>query len=451
MAITFIRSRIDLLLANRIVRSIGWSSISVSASRASSLLTRLILARLIAPEDFGLIAMVMISLGFVNILVDFGLKNSLIQRERSARSVDRYSTAFWFLLAAGMGWAALFALVAAPSMAWFFEEPDLVDLARVMAISILIHAISIIPEVRLVRLMRFKQLALAEICAAIGSALIAIYVAYKGGGAWALAMLQVSMFCIRSFALWAQVRWRPRMRYRPRTLRDVRGFSGYMLGSQILQYVRLNTDNLAVGALVGASSLGLYSLAYLITETLRSQIGTVVARVMFPAYSQSANDLAKLRAMFLTVMRYMCAAIFPIATLLLLDAEAIIRVSFGAEWIGAAEPVKVLSVASAVMAINGDPSSLLKGLGQGKTIFTLHAINTLLIGVPAIMIGTYYAGATGAAYGVLIQASLHTIMMQVAVNRAVAIPIGGMMWAIVPGLGLSAIAAAASLAVRNWS
>ncbi len=435
------------LLANPILRSIGWSSISVSASRAASLLTRLLLARLIAPQDFGLIAMVMISLGLVNIIVDFGLKNSLIQRERGARSVDRYTTAFWFLVAAGLGWTLAFSLLAAPAMAWFFEEPGLTDLARVMAISILLHSLTIVPEVRLVRLMRFKQLAKAEIFAAIGGAIIAIVVALQGGGAWALAFLQIAMVAIKALFLWLQVRWRPRLRYRAESLREVRGFSGYMLGSQILQYVRLNTDNLAVGALVGASALGLYSLAYLITETLRSQVGTIVARVMFPAYSQSAANPEKLKRMFLSVMRYMCVVIFPISTAFWLEAELIISLAFGAEWLAAAQPVKILSLASAVMAINGDPSSLLKGLGKGGTIFTLHAINTVAIGIPAIVIGTIYAGATGAAWGVLFQATVHTIMMQFAVNLALPIPIRKMAMAIVPGLGLSIIVAALSLAV----
>lgn len=429
------------LLGSRITRGLGWSAVSLTASRGISLASRLLLARLLVPEDFGLIAMIMVFLGLVNILLDFGLKQALIQRDREGASPTRYDTAFWLLTGSGIFWAAIIATIGAPLIALAFEEPELVDLARVMALGVVFHATSILPEVRLIRLMRFKQLSMAEVTAAITSFGIAVGLAFSGAGAWALAAQQVLNFAIKTLLYWSKTKWRPRFRFEFRLLRDLRRFSGFMFGSQILHYVRLNSDNLAVGAFVGASALGAYSLAYMITETIRSQVGAIVARVMFPAYSQAAGKREQMRTMHLTVVKYMCLAIFPFAATLAVKSDKIIAFLFGAQWSEAALPTSILSGAAAVMAVNGDPSSLLKGLGRGGTIFTLQAINTILIGVPAIMIGAYLYGVVGAAFGVLLQAIVHSAMMFAAMHRSVGTTAIGVLKAVVPGATLGCVVA----------
>jgi teichuronic acid exporter len=406
-------------LGNRVIRGIGWSSLSFGVSRGVSLFSRLLLARLLAPEIFGQMAMIMVFLGLVNIFLDLGLKQSLIQRERDFSSPARYNSAFWFLIFSGFIWASLFAAIGAPLIAVVFGEPGVDVLARAMAVGILFNAASIIPEVRLVRALRFKNLTIVEVISSAISFGIAVVLALQGAGVWALVAQYVANFAAKSILYWRQTRWRPRWHFNFSLLRDVWRFSGFMLGSQILHYIRLNSDNFAIGAFVGSSALGAYSLAYLITETIRSQIGAVVARVMFPVFSQSSGNLEALRRMHLTVVRYMCLVIFPLATILGLEAEGIVQTLFGPQWSEASQPTTILCIAAAVMALNGDPSSLLKGLGKGGTIFSLHAINTLLIGLPAIGFGAFYYGIVGAAYGVLFQAIIHFAMMFTAINRTV--------------------------------
>ena len=432
-----IRLKASALIGNRIARGLGWSAVSLAATRGISLVARLLLARLLMPEDFGLIAMIMVFLGLVNILLDFGLKQALIQRGQEGVSPARYDTAFWFLTGSGFFWAVIVATFGAQLIAFVFGEQEVVELARVMALGVFFHATSILPEVRLVRLMRFKQLSKAEVYAAIASFAVAVALAFSGAGAWALAAQQVLNLGIKTLLYWRETKWRPRLRFEIKLLRDLRRFSGFMFGSQILHYVRLNSDNLAIGTFVGASSLGAYSLSYLITETIRSQVGAVVARVMFPAYSQAAGQIENMRLMHLAVVKYMCLAIFPLAAALAVKSSEIITLAFGDQWSEAALPTSILSGAAAVMAVSGDPSSLLKGLGRGGTIFTLHAINTLLIGVPAIMIGAYYYGVVGAACGVLLQSMVHSVMMFSAMHRFVGTTALGVLKAVLPGTALA--------------
>lgn len=422
-----IRLKINALLSGRILRNLGWSATGFAASRGLSLASRLFLARLLTPDLFGLMAMVMMFLGIVNIFLDFGLRQSLIQRKREAVSSARYDSAFWFLIGSGIFWTIVISTFGAPMISLVFDEAQVEDLARVMAIGILFQAASVIPEVRLVRALRFKNLVIIENSSVALGLGIGVILALNGAGVWALAGQQISIFVSKATLHWVQMRWRPRYHFEFGLLRDVWRFSSFMLGSQSLHYIRLNFDNLAVGTLLGASALGTYSLAYLITETIRSQIGGVIAKVMFPVYSRASGDLEAMRSMHLSVVRYMCLVILPFATLLGLKAESILLVLFGPQWSDASSPTTILCFAAAVMALNGDPSSVLKGLGKGGLIFTLHAINTLLIGIPAIAFGAYYYGVEGAAYGVLFQAIIHFLMMFTAINRTLGTTASGLL------------------------
>ena len=406
-------------MGSRIAHSLSWSAFGTLGNRGLSLAARLILARLLTPEVFGLLAIILVVVGLVAVTQDLGIKQSLIQRRRETTSADRYSSGFWFLLASGIIWTILLATVGAPIIGEIFDEPNAVALARVMSLMVFFQAISIIPEVRLIRTLRFKYLIIAEFFSAIASLTIAIIMALLEAGAWALVAQQTTYQGIRSLLFWRQTRWRPRWRYDFALIKEVWRFSSFSLGSQIVNHIRLNIDKVLLGAIVGSSALGAYTLAYLVTETIRAQIGAVVARVMFPVFSQKSQDIKHIRNLHLRVVRYMCLIVFPFAAFIGLEAQTIIPFLFGTQWSESVLPTTILSLAAAITAINGDPGSLLKGIGKPGTVFYLHLIGTLLVGLPAITVGAYYFGAVGAAYGVLIQTTFNFGMISVALYRNV--------------------------------
>lgn len=421
----------------QIRRGLTWNAGKLFVDKGLSLVVRLLLARLLVPEHFGLIAMIVVALGLIKLFVDFGLKTALIQRRRDECSLIRYDSAFWFLLGAGIGWTALFMIAGVPLLIWLYGEPQLHDLALVMSVSILVHSISALPLVRLSRRMRFKPIVIAEVTSHVVAAAIAIAMAFGGGGVWALAAQQLVSVGLRSALLWRFARWRPRWRFSWSSLRDLFGFSGWMMGSQVIHYLRKNMDKMLVGAMLGASALGVYVLAFVITEALRAKIGQAINTVMFPAYSHSQNDLAEVRRLYLAVVRYNALVVFPAAMLLILFADPVVPVLFGAAWAGTVEPLRILAFASMIHAISGDPASVLRGLGRPKVSFTIQLWNTTLVALPAIVLGIMYFGLAGAAWSVVISYTASRIAFQVYFRRIGFLTEAAILMALWPALAVA--------------
>jgi O-antigen/teichoic acid export membrane protein len=385
-------------LERQIRRGVSWNAANLLVSKGMSILVRLLLARLLVPEHFGLIAMIVVLLGLVKIFVDFGLQNALIQRKRDLKSLIRYDSAFWILLCGGIGWTLLFAVAGIPLMIWLYDEPQLRDLALVMSFSILLHSLSIMPTVRLTRRMRFKSQVIAGVVSTVAASIIAIALAFAGAGAWALAGQLLSSDAIRSAMLWRAASWRPRRRFSWASLRDVVGFSGWMLGAQIVYYCRTNIDKVVIGATLGSSLLGIYTIAYLLTETLRKELATIIGKVMLPAYSKLQGNLVEIRRSYLSVTRVMCLLLFPPLLLLIVYSSAIIDFLFSDEWRDAASPVKVLALGGMIYAISGPTPEVMQGIGKARTLFIISTGNFLFIGLPAVYFLSVNFGLIGAAW-----------------------------------------------------
>lgn len=401
----------------QIRRGLTWNAGKLFVDKGLAVVVRLVLALLLVPEHFGLIAMVVVAVGFIKIFVDFGLQSALIQRPRDENSLVRYDSAFWFLLSAGVGWMVLFIIAGVPLLSWVYGEPQLHDLALVMSLSIFLYSISTLPLVRLRRRMRFKAIVIADVVSNLVAAIVAIAMAYGGAGVWALAAQQLVSVGLRSALLWRFAQWRPRRRFSWASLGDLFGFSGWMMAEQVVYYLRSNMDKVLVGAMLGASALGIYSLAFLITDSLRVQIGRAISTVMFPVYSRSHNDIAEVRRLYLAVVRYNALVVFPMAMLLILFADPVIPIFFGAAWADTVEPLRILAVASMIFAVAGDPATVLRGLGRPKVSFTISWWSTTLVTLPALICGILYLGLVGAAWGVVLGYTASRVAFQVYFRR----------------------------------
>lgn len=385
-------------LGRQIRRGVSWNAANLLVNKGMSILVRLLLARLLVPEHFGLIAMVVVLLGLVKIFVDFGLTNALIQRKRDANSLIRYDSAFWFLLGGGIGWTALFIIAGIPLMIWFYDEPQLHDLALVMSVSILLHSLSILPSVRLTRRMRFKSQVIAEVVSTVVASGVAVALAFAGAGVWALAAQQLSSGALRSAMLWRAASWRPRRRYSWASLRDVVGFSGWMLSASVVYYVRINIDKVVVGAILGPALLGVYTIAYMMTETLRAQLASVISKIMLPVYSKLQNDPTQMRVSYLSVTRNMCGVIFPFQLVIILYAENIVHLLFSDEWSDAAAPMRVLAMGGMIYALSGPSPEVMQGIGRTRELFFISLGNLMFLGIPAATLLSFNYGIVGAAW-----------------------------------------------------
>lgn len=408
-------------MSRQIRKGLGSMAMQVAATKATGFAVKLILARLLVPEMFGLVAMVTVVIGFLAIFADLGLKDALIQRRREPSSSLRYDSAFWFLAVFGLIMAAVVWLAGVPFIIWFYDEPRLAPIAMALAFSLWLGTLTTIPRVRLTRLMKFRQIVRADVMAMLAGAASAIALALAGAGLWSLVAQSMTTSAMMLVLLWRTTRWRPRRRFHLASLRDVVGFSGHILANSVLYYMRKNMDVIIVGYLLGATALGVYGLAFALTETLRMQLYSVVNKVMFPAYSRMQDDPAAMKPYYLATIRYMALVTWPLSTLLILFADPLIPVLFGEVWVEAVRPVQILAVASMVFALSGTPAEVLKGLGKARLLFWLSMIHTFFIALPSVVIGAWFFGIEGAAWGVLVQYTAARVIYHISMKRTIGV------------------------------
>ena len=421
-------------------RGMIWNALNLFVTKGLSVLVRLILARFLLPDDFGLIGLIIVFLGLTKVLVDFGFEKALIQRRRDAASSLRYDSAFWFLLAAGAVLSLVFASGGTRAMVWFYDEPRIVVPCMVMAVTIFLHSLGILPTIRLTRRLRFRNLVLAELVGMVGGAVVAVTFALLGFGVWSLVLQQVTSVGMKTAALWYMCRWRPRLRFSLPALREISSFGSYNLGNQLIYYVRQNSDYMFVGAILGTNALGIYTLAYTLTETLRTSTAQIVVRVMFPVFSQLQDNPNEIARVFPGVTRTLSLLLFPIALSLIFYAAPLIDMMFPPEWEGAALPARILGFGGLVFAMSGPSGEALQGMGHIRAFFRLNLINYIVVGIPALLVGANYFGLAGVAVAVTVTILTFRVLVLAALLGITSLTLGAVLYGLLPAICASVVA-----------
>lgn len=438
-------SRATENLNKRVVRGLSWNAANLLANKAVGILVRLVLTRLLVPEYFGFVAMVVVAIGLIKIFIDFGAQNALVQRVRDADSLLRYDSAFWFLLVSSIVWMIGFCVVGAPGLVAFYSEPKLATIAVVMSLSIPLHGISIIPLVRLTRRLQFKAIAISELVGVVGGAAVAVMLALFDAGVWSLVGQQLVSGCLTTALVYYFCPWRPRKRFSWSSLRDILNYSVYMLGSRIIHYMRTNMDYVLVGVLLSASSLGVYTLAFTLTETIRVSLSQIISRVMLPVYSKLQEQPSEIKKHYLFVTRSMSLLVFPVSLSTALYAEQIITFFFPDSWGGAVAPTRILSIAGMVYAVSGPASEVLQGIGKPGILFRIAAVNFVVVAAPSMWYLTRKYDLSGAALSVVIALLTMRFSTHIALKKLLGITELDVVRALVPTF------LATGLSILTWS
>jgi len=301
---------------------------------------QIVLARLLAPEAFGRLAMVLVFSGFASLWVDLGFGPALVQ---APRLEPRHLHAVWWLTAAvGAALGAAVAL-AAPAVAAFYADPALVAVVRLVALQIVLAALAVVPGALLARGLRFRALGAVETLASAAAGVLAVTLALRGHGALALAAQLVAAAGLAAVGLHAAARFRPRLHFDPGAIRELAGFSGYLVGYRVFEYWVRNADKLLIGRVVGSAGLGLYGRAYQTMLLPVSQIGDVAGRVMFPALARLRADAVRSKALYLRAVRTIALVSFPAMAGLWVVADDFVLAVFGPAWTDAAPLLRVLA------------------------------------------------------------------------------------------------------------
>ena len=387
-------------VATKTARGVIWAYGSYVGGRLLVLLATAILARLLTPADFGLVALALVFTVFFENVRDFGLTQALMVSP-DEELYERAQTAFVFSVGVGAVLAALIAALS-PLAAQFFDQPGLTAILCALGANFFLRALGSTHYALAQRRIDFRARSAAEFVDVVIRGTTGIVLAFAGAGAWSLVIGYLVGTVALATTLWILIPWRPVLRPRLTGLRRMVRFGGTLTGIEISSAVIANVDYLFVGRVLGASALGLYTLGYRLPELLVLNLSVVAGVVLFPAFA--ALDAEALRRAFLVALRYTVMLGVPIAAALALLAEPFILSLFGDQWYGSIPAMRVLSLFALAIALGVPAGTVYKAIGRPGIILWLAVPRAVLVVVSVALLvdeGIVAVAACQAAVAVL--------------------------------------------------
>lgn len=347
-------------LAARTVRGMFWAYGSYVAGRLLVLISTVILARLLIPADFGVVALALTFMVFMDTVRDLGLGQALIVVPDS-RLKAAAQTAFWGSVAIGAILSAATGLIA-PLAAGFFDEPQLRGLLAVLGLNFLLRSLGATHLALARRALDFRSRTISETSDAFTRGVVAVTLALAGAGAWSLVLGYLAGTMAALVAIWWRVRWRPRLPPSTAHLREMLAFGGLLTFVDIGQAFAHEIDYLFIGRVLGAAPLGQYTIAFRLPELLIVNLSIVAGVVLFPAYAKLDRD--RLADAFLVSLRYTAVLVLPVAVGLGLLASPIVLTLFGSQWEPAIPVMQVLCIYAVVVTMNVPAGTVYKVTGR---------------------------------------------------------------------------------------
>ncbi len=374
--------------------ALSWSGAAQFVRQLIWLVLGIVLARLLTPRDFGLIAMIVVLTGFASLFLEAGFGSALIQRKDAGER--HLSSVFWLNLSLG---AALTLLVgaAAPAIARFYGEPRLVPLTRVVSLTFLFNSLGVVQDALFRKRLDFRAIARADIVSLLVSGAAAVVMALRGFGVWSLVVRVVGTVGLRTVLLWTASDWRPRWRFDRAAVGELFGFGAGQLGSRSVDYWARHADDLLIGKVLGSTPLGIYDKAYQVMLFPLTNVTWVIAEVMFPSLALVQEDSERMGRIFLRTTRVIALVAFPLMIGAFVTARPLVLTVLGSRWLGMVPIVRVIWLAGMAESLVGLAGSLYLAQGEAALKFRVRLVVKGLL-VAAIIVGLRW-GVVGVAIG----------------------------------------------------
>lgn len=430
--------------AGRVRAAIGWSYVLTAGRIGSSVLVTFLLARLLGPHEFGLVAMATVFITVAQTLIQQGLVSAIVQRDRL--TPEHLDGAFVVLVLAGLGVGALTAL-ASPLWAWVNRAPELTAVCVALSPLVLLQGLSIVPEAVLRRELRFRAVAIRTLLASVLSGVVGVLLALLGAGIWALVAQQLANAAAGLVVLWVVCPWRPSRRPRLAGIRDLLRFSAHSANAGLGLLLGNKADVIFTGLFFGPVATGIYRLAARLPDMLVDVTVRSLQQVALPSLSRLQRDRTALAAHLNQLQHLGAVAGLPVLGVLAATAGPLVTL-LGPRWAGTEVPLRLLCLLGAVNVYGVLLGPALQAMGQPGTlaailwtrgvlgVAVLAALGTLLTGHGDVAEATAVALA-----GIGMQAVVTALSVWVTVRRVAGASIVAFLTPTVPAV-LAALVAA---------
>ncbi len=431
-------------LSERSLSAILWVLLDKLGASVINFVVTIILARLLLPEDFGLVAMVMVFFELSSVFVESGFSTALI-REKTISELDKSTTFIFSLVAALVVYAILFA--GAPAVSVFFKQPMLTDILRVMGLSLIIGAFSTVQNSVLIQEINFKALTQIRFVAIVVSGGAAVWLAYQGWGVWALVVRFVLNDLMNTLLLGFIARWVPSGRFSRASFRKLFGFGSKILAAAILDKFYTQVHKLLIGKFFSAAYLGFYTQAGNFSNMVINTLFRTVNTVTYPVLAKLQDDPEQLKAGYRKILKLTSFVIVPVLIVLAVLAEPVLLLLVGEKWLPAAPMLQWLCISGLTYHFSTVNLNMLLVLGRSDLSLLLEVVKKVNITI-AILIGLQF-GIYGLIIGEVVSSYINLTVNAYYSNKLLRYSLGQQFRDILPTLLFSLAVAGVVFLMKN--
>ncbi len=427
-------------LARATVSGVAWIYLAFALGKGLVFVSTIILARLLVPADFGLLALGLLAVGILDGLRGLGVGAALIYRKEDPERAA--SVAFFISLAVG-GALTLAVLLGAPLAGSFFQEPRVVPVLRALSVSFLLSALTSVPAALIRKQLAFRRRIVPELGKTAAKGLVSVLLALAGFGVWSLVGGQLAGAAASTLLYWRVCRWRPRLGFDRGIARELLGYGGQIVLIAVLGLVLKNVDYLMIGRRLEASQLGYYTIAFRIPDLFIVSLCAIVSQALFPAFAKLRDDVAALRRGFLAAERYTALITLPVGLGTAIVAPYFVEVFYTIRWAPAIPVMQSLAIYSLLQSLSYNAGDVYKAIGRPGFLNYFGSIR-LAVTLPVLWIAAG-EGIHWVALGQVAIALAFSAAQLVMVCRLLGVRAAALLNSLRPAAVAAAVMAAATL------
>lgn len=423
----------DGALKQKAVTGVVWSSLQRFSQIFVSFISGIVLARLLSPEDYGLIGMLSIFMLLSSTFIDGGFGAALIQKKRPTQ--DDYSTVFFWNL--GLSFFLYFLLfVSAPYIAAFYHVELLSKVLRVQGVVLVINALQAVQLNLLNKNFKFKKKAIVLTITSIISLAVTILLAYKGWGVWALVAQNILLAFIPTVIFWLSSTWWPQLRFSINSLKELFGFGFYILLLNLVSTAANNVQGLLIGRVYNPTTMGYYSKGHSTEMIASGTISQIISQVTFPLYAELQDDFEVLIAAIKKITTVIAYLTFPLMFVLILLAKPIFIILYSEKWLDSVPYFQMLCLAGLAACLQSINNQVIAAIGKSRAMFNWGLFKHLA-GCLLLIIGLILDGMRGLLIGMVTRSWLTYIVNASLVSKYVGYTLWRQLKDLSPIMGIS--------------
>lgn len=383
-------------LKDKILNGLFWQYLQRFTTQVVQLIISIVLARLLLPKDFGIIALVGVFITISGVLIDSGFSNALIQK-KEADNKDFSSVFLLNLLLSGLLYVLLF--IASPGIARFYNEPLLTQVLRVIGLTIVLNAFTIIQTVVLSRNLQFRTSFNVNLGSTIISGIVGVVMAYRGFGVWSLVFSQLTSKIVSTVLLWYYIHWKPSFEFSAQRIKALFNYGSKILFGSLFNALYNNVYSIIIGKQYNSTMLGYYNRGALMPTLVVDSISNSLGAVMFPALSAHQDDKPYIKRMVKRMLQNSAAIIFFLMVVLIVIAEPLVSILLTDKWLPAVPYLQLVSITVAFYPLHAINASAITSVGESGKYLKITIINkliSLVMILAAIPFGVYIMVIAGA-------------------------------------------------------